>query len=154
MDRVQRWFMFCWSCSGLVLNSLVLLCNGCITSRYVRILKGTVILPRDSDVPSNLLTYLLLMPPLQNSNKLFRTKHRTRTTEHKIWLSDTRPLGNSFVKLESGTRRIMFIGKKNVIYFCISTFYYNNPVKAFHKMWKTWLRIETIGKCVVYREQK
>ncbi|WZZ12784.1 hypothetical protein YC2023_105873 [Brassica napus] len=63
---------------------LVLLCNGCITSRYVRILKGTVILPRDSDVPSNLLTYLLLMPPLQNSNKLFRTKHRTRTTEHKI----------------------------------------------------------------------
>ncbi|CAN7025457.1 unnamed protein product [Brassica oleracea var. botrytis] len=59
---------------GLVLNSLLLFCNGGISSRYVRRFEGTSLSIGKITVPYNLLTYLLVMHPLQSNTKLFKTK--------------------------------------------------------------------------------
>ena len=58
----------------LVLNSLLLFCNGGISSRYVRRFEGTSLSRGKITVPFNILTYLLVMHPLQSNTKLFKTK--------------------------------------------------------------------------------
>lgn len=103
----------------LVLNSLLLFCNGGISSRYVRRFEGTSLSRGKITVPFNILTYLLVMHPLQSNTKLFKIKPE----------QDQQNINHSL-----DTIYFLVYPKKDLRYVCLASFINN---------WSPWERPPT-----------